>query len=201
MYDIFFEFFSGSGADIPVDNLRRMAVEFAEYDKEDVFVSCWHESDYESEAMWKLYSSEKTGISVKTNWASLVDSLIEIDRELNTDEIILGRVQYVSAESELADKGSRDNAYLIKRKSFEHEREVRGIIRRDVKSRSEEKERTSTSRLGVYCAVDLDVLVQEVVVDPYAEQWFVELVRSVASRYRLKAPVRKSDLSAPFLGK
>ena len=38
-------------------------------------------------------------------------------------------------------------------------------------------------------------MIKEVVVAPYAEDWFVKLVASVSELYGLKAPVRKSGLS------
>jgi len=49
--------------------------------------------------------------------------------------------------------------------------------------------------VGNYYDVDLSLLVQNVVVAPYAAGWFLELIVSVAARYNLEAPVVKSTLA------
>ena len=36
----------------------------SKYMKEMTFINCWHVSEYESAAMWKLYSKDKAGISI-----------------------------------------------------------------------------------------------------------------------------------------
>ncbi|MGC9948737.1 MAG: hypothetical protein ABSF64_20405 [Bryobacteraceae bacterium] len=51
-------------------------------------VSCWHENESESVAMWKLYVSGKEGVAIKTTVSSLV-KVASVGRELK-----LGRVGY-----------------------------------------------------------------------------------------------------------
>lgn len=41
-----------------------------------VLVNCWHENEYESDAMWKLYSGDRDGVAIRTDFQSLADSLI-----------------------------------------------------------------------------------------------------------------------------
>ena len=54
---------------------------------------------------------------------------------------------------------------------------------------------------GVYVGVDSAVLMHEVIVSPFAEEWFVQLVQSMMSKYDLEAPVRQSELlSEPYWG-
>ena len=43
----------------------------AEEWKKFAAVSCWYKSDIESDAMWKLYTSHKQGIAIKTTWDKL----------------------------------------------------------------------------------------------------------------------------------
>ena len=45
--------------------------------------------------------------------------------------------------------------------------------------------------------MDISLLIKEVMVAPYADSWFIELVQSVASRYGFTGPVSKSRLSEP----
>ena len=147
--------------------------------REMIFISCWHEAENESGAMWKLYSREHDGIAIRTEGQSLWDSLT------NTDNTFVGRVSYIDYNHSLINEGNVFDPYLYKRQEFAHEREVR-IVRCEM---------GSNPPVGIYHEVDLSVLVKGIVVAPYAEDWFAELVRSVASRYELGDYVTRSSLS------
>ena len=88
-----------------------------------------------------------------------------------------------------------ERPFFFKRKSFEHEREVRAVIL----DLDDENIQNFSPRydVGNYYEVDISILIHEVVVAPYAQDWFLELVQSVADRYKLKAPVVKSRLAEP----
>lgn len=163
-------------------------------------ISCWHESSHESEAMWKIYSSANSGIAIKTNFDSFVASFI-------TDEQMhLGKVNYIDYDSEKIPDDDLLSPYLHKRKSFEHEREVRAIIQHIPPEASPAKLPNFLSGeiptwpdlcdIGIYYDVDINMLIQEVVIDPYAPDWFLDLVSSVAKRYGLQAPITRSDIAA-----
>ena len=79
--------------------------------------------------------------------------------------------------------------FLYKRKSFEHEQEVRAIMTGMTNMREDVKDS------GKYCPVDIGKLVHEVVVSPLVQEWFLKLVQSVSKQYGLEAPVRKSALA------
>ena len=163
-------------------------------------ISCWHESSHESEAMWKIYSSANSGIAIKTNFDSFVASFI-------TDEQRhLGKVKYIDYDSEKIPDDDLLSPYLHKRKSFEHEQEVRTIIQHIPPEANQENLPNFLSGeiptwpdlcdTGIYYDVDLNMLIQEVVIDPYAPDWLLDLVSSVAKRYGLQARITKSYLAA-----
>ena len=141
-----------------------------------MFISCWHESDRESAAMWKLYAREHDGAAIKTDFRSLRDSLT------GSEPVHIGRVSYIDYQNTLINEGNAFDPYLCKRQEFEHEREVRAISLGPVFS-------------GMYHTVDLRTLIKNVVIAPYAEDWFDKLVRSVASRYGLGDYVTRSSLA------
>ncbi|MDE0085095.1 MAG: hypothetical protein OXU23_05245 [Candidatus Poribacteria bacterium] len=83
--------------------------------------------------------------------------------------------------------------YLYKRKSFTHEQEVRAIIQ--VLPTGNIIQTQDIYDIGDYCEVDLKLLIQEVVIDPFAPEWLLNLVQQVATRYRLAAPISRSHLT------
>ena len=87
-----------------------------------MLISCWHESDYESAAMWKLYSKDDNGIAIRTDFVSLKNGLT------SSEDIFIGRIDYIDYGADSLPHNDRLSAFLCKRKSFEHEHEVRAII-------------------------------------------------------------------------
>jgi hypothetical protein len=144
------------------------------------FISCWHESDHESEAMWRLYSSFlANAVAITTSYSSLYESLGRNPR------IKIGRVEYIDLKSSYV---GVNEAFWRKRKSFEHEREVRAIV-------------VEHSHLDIALNIDCDVsiLIERVYVSPIAAPWFVTLVNDVNFRFELNKIVSPSELGEePF---
>lgn len=162
-------------------------------------ISCWHESSHESEAMWKIYASANSGIAIKTNFTSFVESFI-------TDEKIhIGKVQYIDYDSEKIPEDDLLSPYLHKRKSFEHERELRAIVQHIPPEAGPANlpnflgDETPTwpdmCDTGIYYDVDLNLLIQEVVIDPSTPDWLLDLVKRVVKQYNLQVPVNQSHLA------
>ena len=146
-------------------------------------VNCWHRSDYESDAMWKIYTGQNEGIAIRTDFASLSASFV------GNEPIYIGEVTYIDYNVDVIPDELVLQALLYKRNHFEHEREVRIV-----------KEPQDTSNLptkGEYSPVDLSLLIQEVVVSPLSPVWFAELVKSVTDKYGLQANIKQSAFITP----
>lgn len=167
--------------------------------RQGVFINCWHRSEVESAAMWKLYEPTGRGIAIQTNIKRL--------RECVNDEkkVTLSEVQYVDFD----DAGSLslfdiNRKYSYKRLSFSHEREVRlqyfdlaplrGMTAGELAANPPVSERESnvdyehvidfeTLPLGIHLDVDVPELVERVVVAPDAPPWFAEVIRDIVLRY------------------
>lgn len=149
-------------------------------DRDRTFISCWHESEHESEAMWRLYSTSMPhAIAIQTTTEAIYAALGK------NPKIAIGRVEYVDFETYFADV---NGAFWRKRKSFEHEREVRLVIherRRDVPG------------LAIPC--DVPTLVNSVVVSPKSPDWLLPLVKDLIEKFGFQLPVSKSRLAQqPF---
>ena len=144
------------------------------------FISCWHCNNFESEAMWKLYSiNTKNAVAIQTTAAHLYEAL---DRD---PYVKIGKVKYVDYNKQFT---SINGAYWYKRKSFEHEREVRAI-----------KVDYSTTTRGLYIPINIRTLIDGIYISPYAPKWFEEVVHSVVEKYEIMAPVCDSEMAKlPF---
>ena len=166
-------------------------------------ISCWHESPYESEAMWKLYTNVNGGIAIRSNFNALTKSF------KTNEQIHIGSVQYVDYENDVISEEGLLSPFLHKRKSFKHEQEARLIIQKPptVLSQSSMKENLRNMSIneinqwhdicanGIYYEVDLDLLIQEIVIAHFAPEWLLDLVKQVTTRYGLKATIERSHLA------
>jgi Protein of unknown function (DUF2971) len=175
-----------------------------------VLINPWHYNEYESAAMWNLYSHENAGIAIQ----STTRRLSECFKDNNEDMIWIGKVQYLDFSKDWMNRWNNlFEAFVTKRKSFEYENEIRAVtclpsdnLSRELLASAEtegcnifsSQERTVNPKeltdKGKYVSANLEVLVEKVYVAPYAESWFEEVVESLLSKYDLDPIVTKSDL-------
>jgi len=149
-------------------------------DKKHTFINCWHENEHESEAMWRLYSSFlDNAVAVRTSYKNLY---LALGRDFS---ISIGRVKYINLQKKFVDV---HNPFWRKRKSFEHEKEVRALIY-DSESNSK----------GKALPCNLSLLIEEVYISPSAPQWFADVINDINRRYGLNVEVSPSELNEePF---
>jgi hypothetical protein len=165
------------------------------------FATCWHASENESDALWQIYASGGSGVAI-------ISTIERIKLSVNLSPYaygILGEVEYVNFETH---DMWRDRSPTVirpghlKRKIFEHEREVRGIVTTNfiVEGSSFtmdesflEKQRNEQPK-GIAPDVDLKALLQSIVVSPLADGFVEELVIKTSERRGLGHLVSKSKL-------
>ena len=162
------------------------------------YVSCWHLSEHEPASMWKLYASSDAGIAIRMPYRRLKEVL-----NASPDRLFLGCVQY-------GDRGSTGRHVTVpfdpamwKRKSFDHEKEVRAFYWND--GGATPAEALSVAPLGHRVPIVLNGLDADVIVAPTTPEWIFDAVRDLAIRLDLTVPIRPSDLltlqSEPFVPK
>lgn len=88
--------------------------------KERTFISCWHQSEHETMAMWKLYGGINKGIAITSTFKKLTDSL--------NDNFFIGRIKYIDDKSAADDDAhNRIKRFFFKRKPYQSENEIRAI--------------------------------------------------------------------------
>lgn len=167
------------------------------YSKE-LFVSCWHASDVESAAMWRLYGTEGSNIAIISSVGSVKESLAD-----TSDDVHCGKVNYIDyAKDSVGGAGHLMRRYFAKRKSFKHEQEVRFVHFRPFieKIEFEEDDLEDYFPGGVDISADIIPLIHQILVSPKADKWVVDLIGQVLQRYGLAASiVSQSDFElGPF---
>ncbi len=152
-------------------------------------VSCWHMNEYESAAMWSLYLKSDEGIAVQSTFKKLKKSIID------EEDVYLGTVKYIDYEKDLIQSSNIFEPFVHKRKSFEHERELRGVLTRWPTSSNSLDFEKETIQGGVPIKVDIEELIERIYVAPNSPKWFADLVKTAVKRYGYDIEVIQSQLN------
>lgn len=186
--------------------------------RDSVYANCWHQNDRESEAMWEHYGN--SGVAVITDVDSICKSLNEEDRTILIKEV--SYLNYYDSYNELSQKERSDliqvleyassdlfAPVIMKRKSFQHENEVR-LLRPEVDLLSEQEYEGIQANIEINeqswkepifahmdgengavdfrtvpednkqkICLDLDTLIKEIRIAPGSKEWFKDTVKQV----------------------
>ncbi|MCA9215598.1 MAG: hypothetical protein KDB27_21180 [Planctomycetales bacterium] len=142
------------------------------------FVSCWHISEFESDAMWRLYGLAPEGIAIK----STVGDLLECFRPHGS-----GVVQYYdqTADQQTSNIFSGPHDILWKRQDFAWEREYRIWFDDDKMIDAFTKEgniAVSQVEGEFFPFTDAQQLIKEIVVAPFVSNEQVEILKAVLAQ-------------------
>lgn len=173
-------FYSAEMKDVLAGKVSKAVIRAAEkFSRRNYCVNCWHENEGESAAMWQVYS-RSDGVAVRSTVKRLKESLHNERRRVS-----ISRVHYSSATAPVA------APLALKRKSFEHEKEVRMWCL--------EADRANGQENGVYIAVDLEVLLEAVFVSPSTGNWMPQVVQSTIELHGLDIRAVQSKLYSKAL--
>jgi len=165
--------------------LHHDVAEVRKAERKLVFVSCWHMNQHESAAMWKLYAKTDEAIAIQSTYSRLLSCTGE--------RAHVGVVTYIDYETERIAKDYPPDVFMYKRRSFEHEQEVRALIVNKPKAGTRLSDEEAYEH-EIWNPVNLEQLVQTVYVAPSSPAWFKDLVEKVVSTYELNIPVAQSSL-------
>ncbi|SOD92067.1 hypothetical protein [Spirosoma fluviale] len=159
------------------------------YQRQYMFINCWHMNSHESAALWNVYGATKEAIAIQTTYDRL--------RSVLPASYQIGAVRYIDHETYLNEEKEGFFSVMFKRKSFEHERELRVCyvdayeFQQDVRNPAEFFCPTN-ARLVETVPVDLNTLVESVRIAPQTPDWFVKLVKDAVLRFGYNLPVSQS---------
>jgi hypothetical protein len=154
-----------------------------------VIINCWSLSECESAALWDLYTKGNEGIAIQSTFGRLKRSF----ESKGSAEVFIGKVKYADYKKDLLTLKTVIDPFIYKRKSFEHEKELRAMIGKLPRSMRLYRAR-DTFRQGEYVDVNLSTLIENVFVSPTAKDWFRDLVESIMKKYGSKLKPIRSDL-------
>lgn len=164
-----------------------------DYVRHTFCLSCWHMNPHESAAMWKLYMRTDEGIAIRTTFANVKAAF-----GATTEQVYPAVVKYIDYTKEGFPLNNLFYLVTDKRKSFEHETEVRLIVHAPPTNFKPATRDTPTDFSaeppGRLLKVSLSDLVQQVYVPPTSPALFRGLVESLTRKYNLTAPVIRSSL-------
>ena len=167
--------------------IERMGGERYDYSKimKEVFcVNCWNSRSEESAALWKIYSDFGKGILIKSTANKVEESL-----KGSPEQVRISKIGYLNYEKDLMPDGNIIYPIIHKQNAYSYESEVRLI--HEVGSNQQ-------VAYGKYIAVDIDVLIDEIIVGPFSPHWQFELIKDIVSKYCLNKPIHKSKLTTSY---
>ena len=191
--DKFEDQYEGTFSEPTYEEIKKLAVDnpdFLNYYKthrERVAVSSWHINEYESFAMWQIFTQNSEGLAIQSTIGRLQKAL---KPENNFDQYI-GEVNYIDYRKEYIPFDDLFFPFLFKRKSFQYEREVR-IITDTSKSITKLND-------GLKINVDISQLIEKIYIHPKSENWYKKLVIELVERLGFGIEIEKSDLESDIL--
>ena len=152
-------------------------------DSNNIFGQCWCKTAV-SDAMWRIYSPEATAVRIKTSGSKLRNALLAAT-ENEPVQCFVDDVTYLTASKVTAEflrlrqtlqsrfeLATAVRGIFLKRDAFDHEAEVRAVLRAD-----ESVVVTRNERRYVRVRVDPHTLVDSIMFDPRAEDGHMKVCK------------------------
>ena len=191
--DKFEDQYEGTFSEPTFEEIKKLSIDNPDFlnhykiRREKVAISSWHINEYESFAMWQIFTQNSEGLAIQSTIGRLQRSLLP---ETDFDQYI-GEVNYIDYKKELIPFDDSFFPFLFKRKSFQYEGEVRVIT--DIGSSD------TQINEGLKISVDINELIEKIYIHPKSENWYKNLVIQLVKQLGFKFTIEKSDLESDIL--
>jgi len=191
--DKFEDQYEGTFSEPTFEEIRKLSIDnpdFLNYYKthrEKVAISSWHINEYESFAMWQIFTQNSEGLAIQSTIGRLQKALSPEDHF----QQYIGEVNYIDYKKEYIPFDDLFFPFLYKRKSFQYEREVRIIT--DV------TQNNLKLNDGLKINVDVNQLIEKIYIHPKSENWYKNLVIQLVAKLGFDIAIEKSDLESDIL--
>ncbi|MFV5692296.1 hypothetical protein ACM55K_09760 [Flavobacterium sp. LT1R49] len=191
--DKFEDQYEGTFSEPTFEEIKKLSIDNPEFlnfyktHREKVAISSWHINEYESFAMWQIFTQNSEGLAIQSTIGRLQKAL---HPETNFNQYI-GEVNYIDYKKEYIPFDDMFFPFLFKRKSFQYEREVRII--------SDVEDNTIKINDGLKINVDINELIEKIYIHPKSENWYKNLVIQLVKQLGFNFTIEKSDLESDIL--
>ena len=191
--DKFEDQYEGTFSEPTYEEIKKIAAnnpKFLNYYKkhrEKVVISSWHINEYESFAMWQIFTKNNEGLAIQSTIGRLKKALATERKTIQH----IGQVNYIDYKKELIPFDDSFFPFLFKRKSFQYEREVRII--------SDVSLDNLKINEGLKIDVNIDQLIERIYIHPKSENWYKNLVIELVEKLGFDFTIEKSDLESDIL--
>lgn len=191
--DKFEDQYEGTFSEPTFEEIRKISadnpkfLDFYKSHREKVTISSWHINEYESFAMWQIFTQNTEGLAIQTTIGRLKKAL---EQEKKTEQFI-GEVNYIDYKKEFIPFEDNFFPFLFKRKSFQYEREIRII--------SDMSKKEMRIDNGLKVDVDINEMIEKIYIHPKSENWYKKLVIELVSKLGFDFKIEKSDLESDIL--
>lgn len=191
--DKFEDQYEGTFSEPTYEEIKKLSIDnpdFLNYYKthrEKVAISSWHINEYESFAMWQIFTQNSEGLAIQSTIGRLQNALVPE----NCYDQYIGEVNYIDYKKEYIPFDDMFFPFLFKRKSFQYEREVRII--------TNVAEKKISLNDGLKINVDICQLIEKIYIHPKSENWYKNLVIELVKQLGFDFTIEKSDLESDIL--
>lgn len=154
--------------------------------KKYAYINCWHINEFESAAMWDIYSRTNESVAVQSSFLKLKDEV--------KNQTFLSSVGYIDYENQFIPQGNMIYHCLFKRMSFSFEQEFK-VISYDMPKHMNEEEPVSYKQVNI----NLENLIENIYISPDAPGYFEDLISSISDKYGYSFNIEKSSIDdTPF---
>lgn len=167
-----------------------------------ICVNCWNINYDENKLMWDKYTDDKFGIAIRTNIDSLINAF-----KYTREEIYIGRIKYVDHSTFINEQSNPFSFAFLKDKelyAWENELRLISFVCKECEAFNKFNNIKSVRDFftinfdelkGVdhqFIDVDLNMLLGEVIVSPWADNKYVDYIRSYLNNNGIKTLVKES---------
>ncbi len=161
--------------------------------KKMILINSWSKFYSENYALWKVFARTDTGIMIKSNISNLSKYLSNESRKLWLSEVI-----YLDPNKDSVEHPGNLAQYVIhKNNAFKYEEEVRLMFSYDDEKGYDRLTfdwDSQENKYGIYIKIDLNILIDEIILGPDCQDWYVEIITSLCKKYNIDKPIRNSSL-------
>ena len=191
--DKFEDQYEGTFSEPTFEEIKKLSIDNPDFlnhyktKREKVAISSWHINEYESFAMWQIFTQNSEGLAIQSTIGRLQKSLAP---ETNFKQYI-GEVNYIDYKKEHIPFDDMFFPFLFKRKSFQYEGEVRII--------TEIGESDIDINEGLKINVNINEMIEKIYIHPKSENWYKNLVIQLLKKLDFDFTIEKSDLESEIL--